>query len=62
VVVVLAMAFAAVLVVVGVAAAAALLAAALVARVRRLRPAARPEVIEAHHVGGHSWVAYGWDP
>jgi hypothetical protein len=34
--------------------------------VRRLgRPAkprsGEPDLIEAHHVGGHSWVAYGWD-
>lgn len=20
-----------------------------------------PQIIEARHVGGHSWVAYGWD-
>ena len=19
------------------------------------------DLIEAHHLGGHSWVAYGWD-
>ena len=62
IVVLLAMAFAAALVVAAVVASFAFLAVALVARVRRLRPVARPEVIEAHHVGGHSWVAYGWDP
>lgn len=28
---------------------------------RRVRPARAAEVIEAKHVGGHSWVAYGWD-
>ncbi len=26
-----------------------------------LRPAPRPGLIEARRVGGHSWVAYGWD-
>jgi hypothetical protein len=20
-----------------------------------------PDLIEARHIGGHSWVAYGWD-
>ena len=24
-------------------------------------PRSEPNVIEARHVGGHSWVAYGWD-
>ena len=28
---------------------------------RGARPAADPSVIEARNVGGHSWVAYGWD-
>lgn len=27
----------------------------------RLARSAEPPVIEAHRVGGHSWVAYGWD-
>jgi hypothetical protein len=37
--------------------------AAAAARARRMvrRPARRPDVIEARHIGGHSWVAYGWD-
>jgi hypothetical protein len=41
----------------------ALLALAGVAmRARRPRQAAGdPNVIEARHVGGHSWIAYGWD-
>jgi hypothetical protein len=34
----------------------------LAARARRgARPAADPSLIEARNVGGHSWVAYGWD-
>lgn len=29
---------------------------------RAMRPArADADLIEARHVGGHSWVAYGWD-
>ena len=38
----------------------ALSAAALRAR-RTVRAQADPELIEARHIGGHSWVAYGWD-
>lgn len=32
-------------------------------RAARAKPAAEadPDVIEARRVGGHSWVAYGWD-
>jgi cytochrome c oxidase assembly factor CtaG len=37
------------------------LAAAAVRARRSLSRAADPDVIEARHVGGHSWVAYGWD-
>ena len=37
------------------------LAAAVRARRSLRHPAADPNVIEARHVGGHSWVAYGWD-
>jgi len=38
------------------------LAAAAVRARRRVRAAvADPDVIEARNVGGHSWVAYGWD-
>jgi len=39
----------------------ALAAAAVRARRSLRHPAADPNVIEARHVGGHSWVAYGWD-
>jgi predicted lipid-binding transport protein (Tim44 family) len=28
---------------------------------RARRTARDPQLIEAHNVGGHSWVAYGWD-
>jgi len=38
----------------------ALSAAALRAR-RAVRASVDPELIEARHIGGHSWVAYGWD-
>jgi cytochrome c oxidase assembly factor CtaG len=37
------------------------LAAAAVRARRSVSRAADPNVIEARHVGGHSWVAYGWD-
>ncbi len=34
----------------------------LAVRARRgARAKVDPDVIEAHNVGGHSWVAYGWD-
>jgi heme/copper-type cytochrome/quinol oxidase subunit 2 len=39
----------------------ALAAAAVRARRSVSRAATDPNVIEARHVGGHSWVAYGWD-
>jgi hypothetical protein len=39
---------------------AVLAAAALRAR-RTVRAPTEPELIEARHMGGHSWVAYGWD-
>ncbi len=38
----------------------ALAAAALRAK-RTVRASVDPDLIEARHVGGHSWVAYGWD-
>jgi type IV secretory pathway VirB3-like protein len=38
----------------------ALTATAVRAR-RRVSATRDPNVIEARHVGGHSWVAYGWD-
>lgn len=60
--VVLALVFAAtfVVIVLMAAALAALAAAALRAR-RTVRAPVKPDLIEARHIGGHSWVAYGWD-
>jgi hypothetical protein len=62
---VLALVFTASLVVIAVMAAALVAFAVLASRARRaLRGAASPadpQLIEAHNVGGHSWVAYGWD-
>jgi hypothetical protein len=38
------------------------LATASVRARRRVRaPGGDADLIEARHVGGHSWVAYGWD-
>jgi cytochrome c oxidase assembly factor CtaG len=60
---VLAVFFAATMVVVAFMASILLALAATAARARRQvrAPTKDPNVIEARHVGGHSWVAYGWD-
>ncbi len=58
---VIAVFFAATVVVVGVLGLALLAVAALAFRARRSLRRAEPGVIEARHVGGHSWVAYSWD-
>ena len=62
---ILALVFTASLVVMAVMAATLVAFALLAARARRaLRRAPsqdEPQIIEAHNVGGHSWVAYGWD-
>jgi hypothetical protein len=59
---VLALFFAATVVVIAVMAAALLILAAAAARARRtVHPPTDPDLIEARHIGGHSWVAYGWD-
>jgi hypothetical protein len=59
---VLALFFAATVVVIAVMAAALLILAAAAARARRtVRAPADADLIEARHIGGHSWVAYGWD-
>jgi hypothetical protein len=61
--VVLAVALAASVVVVAVMGGALLALASLAARARRTVKARNdgPQILEARHVGGHSWVAYGWD-
>ena len=58
---VLAIFFAATIVVVGVLGLALVAVGALAFRARRSLRKTDSGVIEARHVGGHSWVAYGWD-
>lgn len=59
---VLAVVFAATLVVIGFMATALLGLAAFAFRARRPATApVDPALIEARHMGGHSWVAYGWN-
>lgn len=59
---VLAVVFATSMVVIGLMASVFLAVSAAALRARRsVRAAAGPDVIEARNVGGHSWVAYGWD-
>ena len=59
---VLALFFAATVVVIAVMAGALLILATAALRARRtVRPPADPDLIEARNIGGHSWVAYGWD-
>jgi hypothetical protein len=58
---VLAVFFAATVAVLAVMAAVTLWLAALAIRARRTVHAHDPDLIEAHNVGGQSWVAYGWD-
>ncbi len=60
---VLAVVFAATLVVISVMGVALLAVAGLAYRARKatVRPSSDPTLIEARNVGGHSWVAYGWD-
>lgn len=55
--------FAATMVVIAIMATGFLAIAAVALRARRTvrAHAANPDVIEARNVGGHSWVAYGWD-
>jgi cytochrome c oxidase assembly factor CtaG len=61
---VLAVFFAATMMVIAFMASILLALAATAVRAKRVvrAPASDPDVIEARHVGGHSWVAYGWDP
>ena len=58
---VLAVFFAATVVIVGVLGLALLGLGAFAYRARRSLRRPEPGVIDARHVGGHSWVAYGWD-
>ena len=59
---VLAVFFAATVVVIAVMASALLALAGLALRAKRARATRRDDgVIEARHLGGHHWVAYGWN-
>jgi hypothetical protein len=59
---VLAVFFAASLVVIALMASVLVAFAGFALRARRgARPVVDPSVIEARNIGGHSWVAYGWD-
>ena len=58
---VLALFFAATLVVIGVLTAAMLALGGIAFRARKVARPYDPTLIEARHIGGHSWVAYGWD-
>ncbi|MBV9509105.1 MAG: hypothetical protein JO303_02340 [Caulobacteraceae bacterium] len=59
--VVLAVLFAAAMAVIAVMGGAVVGLAVLATRARRTVRAGGPDVIEARNIGGHSWVAYGWD-
>jgi cobalamin biosynthesis protein CobD/CbiB len=59
---VLAVFFAATMVVIVLMATALLAVAGMALRARRtVRAPARDDILEARNIGGHSWVAYGWD-
>ncbi|HEY2751468.1 hypothetical protein [Phenylobacterium sp.] len=58
---ILAVVFAATVAVIGVMASALLGFTGLALRARRTARARRDGVIEARHLGGHHWVAYGWN-
>ncbi len=58
---VIAVFFAATVVVVGLLGLALLAVGAVAFRARKSLRRAEPGVIDARNVGGHSWVAYGWD-
>jgi cytochrome c oxidase assembly factor CtaG len=59
---VLAIFFAATVVVIALMAGVLIVLAAAAVRARRtVKAPTDPELIEARHIGGHSWVAYGWD-
>ncbi len=58
---VLAVVAAATVVVIGLMAGALVFLGGLVYRARRAQRPKDPTLLEARNVGGHSWVAYGWD-
>ncbi|MGA0603033.1 hypothetical protein ACO2Q3_20165 [Caulobacter sp. KR2-114] len=59
---VLAVFFAATMVVIAIMATALLAVAGMALRARRtVRADKASDLIEARNIGGHSWVAYGWD-
>lgn len=59
---VLALVFAATVLIIAVIASVLIAFAGLALRARRSAASASdPTVLEARNVGGHSWVAYGWD-
>lgn len=58
---VLAVFFAATMVVIGLMSAALIGLGGLAWRARKATRSEDPTLLEARHVGGHSWVAYGWD-
>jgi heme/copper-type cytochrome/quinol oxidase subunit 2 len=58
---VLALFFAATVLVIAVMASALVTFTGLALRARRSAGPKDPDLLEARHVGGHSWVAYGWD-
>ena len=58
---VLALFFAATVVVIAVMTSALVTFAGLALRARRTARPEDPNILEARNVGGHSWVAYGWD-
>jgi hypothetical protein len=58
---ILAIFFAATMVVIGLLTAVVLALGALAFRFRKVTREKDTTIIEARHIGGHSWVAYGWD-
>ena len=58
---VLAVFFAATVVVIGLMALALIGLGGLAYRARNVSRPKDPDIIEARHISGHSWVAYGWD-
>ena len=53
--------FAATIVVVGILSALLISLGAMAYRAKKAMQPRDPTLLEARHIGGHSWVAYGWD-